>query len=263
MLTSPSNGRRLAGQAVVALIAATALPLTASWATVYVDVAASAPPITAAAAQLAATPQPATLAPTAAAAMTAAPTSAAAPAASYRTNQDGTITLAGGVRLDRGSTAFFANDTVLINGQVKPLEQLSPAERAQLRAVIVKSQAGTARERARLPQELVQMRREAERARSGELRREILRDREDLRRDLAEIDREADELRANGEDPEKRKAEMLRDLREAEAVDIDKQIREAIAEADPAKRIAELRADEQQMARMLAKLDQLDQLEQR
>ena len=79
-----------------------------------------------------------------------------------------------------------------------------------------------------------------------------------MRRDLAEIDSEAAEIRADGEDPEKRKAEILRDIREAQATDIDREIREAIEEADPRKREAELRAEEQQMARMLARLDQLE-----
>jgi hypothetical protein len=72
------------------------------------------------------------------------------------------------------------------------------------------------------------------------------------------VDSQADELRAEGEDPEKRKAEILRDLREAEAVDIDREIREAIESADPDRIVAELRAEEQQMSRMLARLDQLD-----
>ena len=168
------------------------------------------------------------------------------------------MTLAGGVKLGKGSTAFFANDDILINGKVKRLEQLTPAERSQIRATILKSQRGLVRDRAELPRELAEAKREADRARSGELKREHLRDIEDMRRDLAEIDSEAAEIRADGEDPEKRKAEILRDIRDAEATDIDKEIREAIAEANPRKREAELRAEEQQMARMLARLDQLD-----
>ena len=45
--------------------------------------------------------------------------------------------------------------------------------------------------RAELPHELAQLRREADRARSGEIRREYMRDIEDMRRDLAAIDAEA------------------------------------------------------------------------
>lgn len=260
MLTNPGNRRRLAGKALIALTAATALPLTASWATNYVDVPVGAvPPAPAGAAQGASAPladafdSPAPAAPT-----TATTASAPAPETPYEVNSDGTVTLAGGVRLDRGSTAFFANDDVLINGQVKRLEQLTSAERAQLRGVIVRSQRDLARDRARLPAELAELRREADRARSGEIRREHLRDIEDLRRELAEIDSAAAQLRAEGQDPAKRKAEILRDLRDAETTDIESEIREAIEEADPRKVEAELRFEEQQMARMLARLDQLD-----
>jgi beta-lactamase regulating signal transducer with metallopeptidase domain len=230
MLSCPGNGRRVTGKALIALTAAAALPLTASWATVYVDVPDAAP-------RGPATPTPATR---------------------VQENADGSVTLPGGVTLDKGSTAFFENDDVLINGKVKRLEQLTSEERSQLRATIIRSQRELAQERADLPRELAELQREADRARSGELRREFMRDREDLRRDLAEIDLEADELRAEGEDPEKMKAEILKDLREAEAVDIDREIREAIEAADPRKVEAELRTEEEQMARMLARLDQLD-----
>ena len=257
MLTRPSSNRRLAGNTLIAVAAATALPATASWATRYVDVAA--PPATVAGAEpIAASLPHASAVLTPEAAMIAAPASATASEPAYQENADGTVTLPGGVRLGRDSTAFFANDDILINGKVKRLEQLTPAERSKIRAVILKSQRDLARDRAELPKELAEAQREADRARGGELKREHLRDIEDMRRDLADIDSEAAEMRAEGEDPEKRKAEILRDIREAEATDIDREIREAIAEADPRKREAELRAEEQQMARMLARLDQLE-----
>ena len=257
MLTRPGPNRRFAGKALIAVAAATALPVTASWATRYVDVAA--PPATFAGAEPAAMPLPhgaAVLTPEAA--MIATPASANTSEPAYQENADGSVTLAGGVKLGKGSTAFFANDDILINGKVKRLEQLTPAERSQIRATILKSQRGLVRDRAELPRELAEAKREADRARSGELKREHLRDIEDMRRDLADIDAEAAEMRAEGEDPEKRKAEILRDIRDAEASDVDREIREAIEEADPRKREAELRAEEQQMARMLARLDQLE-----
>jgi hypothetical protein len=75
---------------------------------------------------------------------------------------------------------------------------------------------------------------------------------------LADVDSRAAELRAEGEDPEKEKAEILRDLREAEATDIAAEEREAIEENDPIRIEADIRWEEQQMARMRARLDQLD-----
>lgn len=258
MLTSQSTGRQMTGKVLIVLTAAAALPLTASWATRYVDIPGGAPLAPAAETQTAAMPQPnASAALTAVASIAAAPTSPAAPDTAVRENGDGTVTLAGGVTLDKGSVAFFANDDVLINGKVQRLEQLTPAERSRLRATILRSQRELARERAELPERLAEMRREIDRNRSGFYKREHLEDREDLLRDLAEIDSEAAELRANGEDPEKMKAEIRESLREVEAIDIDKEVREALAEADPDKIIAELRSEEEQMARMLARLEQL------
>jgi hypothetical protein len=251
MLTAPSTARRFAGKALIVLTAGAALPLTASRATDYVDVPA---------------PKPAPVEATAPAAAPAAVTTAVAPVAtapaaapeSYTENPDGSVTLSGGVVLDKGSTAFFGNDKVLNNGKVKSLDQLTPAERSKLRAAIAKSQQDLARERAELPRRLAEARQELERARSGLMKRDYQRDIEDMKRDLAEIDSEAADMRAAGEDPAKRKAEIERDLREAQSVDIDKEIAEAMRDSDPAKITGELRSAEDQMKRMLSRLDQLD-----
>ncbi len=250
MLTNPSAARRFAGKTLIVLAAGAALPLTATRATEYVDSPMSkAVPV-------------ATTAPAAANAPAAAiPAAAGTPAPtpeSYTENPDGTVTLSGGVKLGKDSTAFFANDNVLIDGKVKSLDQLTPAERSKLRAVIAKSQQDLARERAELPRRLAEARQELERARSGLMKRDYQRDIQDMKRDLAEIDLEAAEMRAAGEDPAKRKAEIERDLREAQSVDIDKEIAEAMRDADPAKITGELRSAEEQMKRMLTRLDQLD-----
>jgi hypothetical protein len=247
MLTSPSTGRRFAGKALIVLTAAAALPVTASRATDYVDMPAPVPATAPAA-------TPATLVP----AIAAAPTSAAAPDMTVRPNTDGTVTLAGGVKLDKGSTAFFGDDRILMNGKIMRVEDMTPAERAKLRSVIAKSQRDLVRERAELPARLAEARQELDRARSGLMKQDYLRDIEDMKRDLAEVDSEAAEMRADGEDPAKRKAEIERDLREAQSIDIDKEIREAIEDADPAKITGELQSAEQQMTRLLARLDQLE-----
>ena len=239
MLTSPSTGRRLAGKALIVVTAAAALPLTASRATEYVDVSApnSARAVPPDASRSIAAAIPAAIA-----------SAAPAPAA----NASLSMPDLGGVTLGRNDVAFMADDSVLIGGKRKTLEQLTAAERSRLRHAIASSQQDLVRDRERLP------RREADRARSGELRREHMRDIEEMRRDLAELDSRAAELRADGEDPAERKAEILRDLHEAEAEDIAAEEREAIEEADPNKIEGEIRAEEQQMARLLARLNQLE-----
>ena len=152
----------------------------------------------------------------------------------------------------------MGDDTILIDGTRKSIDQLTPAQRAKLRASIRESQANLAKERTELPARLAEAQHELDRLRNGDFKRELAQDREDLRRDLAEVDSEAAELRAHGEDPAKRKAEMLAALHELEAINIDKQVSEALEEANPAKIAAELSSAEQQMTRLLARLDQLN-----
>ena len=249
MLTTPSTARRIAGKALIALTAAAALPLTASRATEYVDVPAPARPAGTAVPAAAVAPVRIS-APLASAAVVSAPAPAAPGELPYPD--------LGNVSLGKNSLAFMGDDTILIDGTRKNLEQLSPAQRSRLRATILKSQAELAKERAELPGRLAEAQHELERVRSGEFKRELLRDREDLKRDLAEISSEAAELRAEGEDPAERKAEILADLRELDTMDIDKLVGEALQEANPARIAAELRSAEEQMARLLARLDQLD-----
>jgi hypothetical protein len=219
------------------------MPLTASRATQYVDVPAE---VAISHVKLAGTAMPA------AAALASATTAAPSGGGSLPYPD------LGGVSLGRNDVAFMADDTILIDGTRKSLDQLTPSQRSRLRTTILKSQAEQARERAELPQRLAEAERDANRARSGEMKREHLRDIEDMKRDLAELDSESAELRAEGEDPAKRKAEIVADLREAEATDIDQEIRETLEEANPARIAAELREEEQQMARLLARLNQLD-----
>lgn len=247
MLASPSSGRRIAGKALIAVTAAAALPLTASHATEYVDIAAPAMPATPGVISGPAIPVTAPIVAPAAAVQPAASTQASLPVPDL-----------GGVRLGRNDVGFMDDDTILISGQRKTVEQLNAAERARLRHAIASSQQDLVRDRDRLPRELAEAKREADRARSGELQREHLKEIEDMRRELAEVDSEAAQMRADGEDPEKRKAEILRDLRDAQAEDIAAEEREAIEEDNPAQRMAEIRAEEQQMQRLLDRLNRLD-----
>jgi hypothetical protein len=233
------------------------IPLTATRAVKYVDTVAPAAPTPHAAPLPAAPPSPvvrvASVAPVAAVAP-----AAAVPAAAPISSPDGSVRLPGGVTLGKGSVAFLANDQVIINGKVQRLEDLTPAERAKLRASIAKSQTDLQRERAELPSRLAEAKQQLDRIKNGDFRREIAENREDMLRDLAEIDKEAAELRAHGQNPEKLKAEIQRSLRETQAVDVEKEIREALVDLNPDKITAELREAEEQMARINNRLNQLD-----
>jgi bla regulator protein blaR1 len=256
MLASTGTRHQAAGKALIALAAAAVMPLTASRAVTYVDSPGSAQAPQARSGERAQMPALAALTPAAATQTELA--SAAAPETEPQVRADGSVVLAGGVILGRDSVAFFDDDRIVINGRIARVEQLTRGERARLRSVIIESQRRLQRERAGLPARLARAQRETDRIRSGAYARELLNEREDLRRDLAEIDAEAAELRANGEDPERMRAELRQSLREAEARDVDREVREALAEADPTRIAAELRAEEAQMERLLARLGQLD-----
>lgn len=253
MLTSPSTARRTAGKALIALTAAAALPLTASRATQYVDVPET-PPARAAAPAV----QPAAAPSDRNAAAMVVPAVATTPAAAPAASGDLPMPDLHGVTLGKDDVAFMDDDTIIIGGKRKTLEQLTPAQRAKLREELDRSKRDLARERTELPARLAEAREEIERARSGKMKADFERDLQDVRRDLAELDLNAAELRAAGENPAKRKAEIEQALREMQSIDIDKQVAEAMRDADPAKITAELRSAEQQMDRLSAKLDRLD-----
>lgn len=246
MLANPTSGRRVAGKLLIAASAAVALPATATRTTDYVPVPRS--PQAARPAIPVALAQPASL--------VASSATVEAPAA--RLNRDGSVTLPGGVTLGKGDIAFLADDSIIIRGKVKRMDQLTRAERSELRATLVRGRRELALEQAKLPSRLAEMRQEIERLRSGEVKRELLQARADFRRDLAEIESIAAELRADGEDPEQRKAEIRAALREIEAQDIDRMVREQLAEIDPDRIVAELREALQQNARMQARLQMLE-----
>lgn len=253
-ITNPS-ARRL-GFLCIGVGVLVGVPLTATRAVNYVDKVVPTAAVVSAAPTAQAMPALASQPTRQVAAI--APASATAPQARPTADPDGSVSLPGNVTLGKGDVAFLANDQIIMNGKVKRLEDMTPAERAQLRANIAKSQIDLQREREELPARLAEARQELDRIHSGDFKRELLQDREDMRRDLAEIDKEAAELRASGENPEKLKAEIQRSLREAEAIDVDKEIREALVDLDPAKIAAEVRDAEEQMVRITNRLDQLD-----
>lgn len=260
MTQLPNSRARKIGFLFIGASLAVGLPLTASRAVHYVDklqpeVMAAAIPMPVTASATSAVP----LVPIHAASLAAAQPVAAAEAQELpRANPDGTVTVARGVTIDRNSVAYMGDDRIIINGAIKRVEELTPAERSKLRTNIQRSLMDIQHERAELPARLAEAKREMDRIKSGEFERELKDNLADLKRDLAEIDREAAHLRAAGEDPEKLKAELLRDIREAEAVDVAKEIREAMVEFNPDQIVAEVREAEEQMHRLTAKLNQLD-----
>jgi len=249
MLTNPTASRRLAGRAMLFAAVAVALPLTATWAINYVDPPAPAAPATPAAV-------PASPATPAAQASAIAPVASLSPVAAVQAVH------AVAPRPDdidgEGSVSFIGKDTVRIHGKTKKWEELTPAERAEIRTRTDEARRQIKEQLARLPEELAQARHESERFRNGEFQREMAEAREGMKQAMASIEQQAAILRATGQDPEKLKADIRRSLSEVEKMDIDKIVRESLASVDPDKIRRSVESAAQSLDEIDAKLDRLD-----
>ncbi len=262
MLISPNPRRRLAGRFLIAAGLMTALPLTATWATRTVDRVAPTPPVP----PLAPLPASAPTAPKAPIAPFAAQ-AAVAPMAPDAPEVPDAIAPpappAPPVPPTRASSfnpdiSFIRNDSVRIHGKTKRWEDLSAAERSEIRADTAKARRQLDREVARLPQQMANASREVEKFRNGDFQREMANARVEIRQALAELDHNAPAIRAAGQDPEALKAQVRASLREVEKMDIDKMVRESLASINPDKIAADLSQARASLAQVEARLDRLD-----
>jgi bla regulator protein blaR1 len=237
MLSSPNSKRRFTGKALIAMTAIAALPLTATWATLYVDVPAPTAP-TAPLAPLAA--QPAALAPLA----PVAPTSPVAPMAP--------VAPVGNMQID--------GETMTINGQTKRWQDLTPAEREQIRRELDKARAelkNTHINRAEIEREVREAMSEVQLDKK-ELARDLAEARIDVAEAMREIDANAAQIRRAGHDPETIKAQVRASLKAVEAIDIEAITRQALAAVDPNVIAASLAAAETSIAQAEAEMERLE-----
>ena len=233
MTLNASKRTRAIGFTLVGAGLFLALPLTASRAIEYVDIAAPAPP-------KAPVAPAAPAAPMLLAAQIAPPAPPAPPA-------------------PRAQRIEMTNDdTVTINGVTKRWEDLTPQERARIRADIAKARADLHRELARIPSEMAKAQQEMAKFRNGEFQREMARAREDMRRALDEVDRSTRHLKASGVDAEQIKADIRRSLAEVEKIDVDRIVREAMASVDMDKIRADMATAGKSLDDIDARLDQHD-----
>lgn len=255
MLTNPTPSRRLAGKVVILGALVVAMPLTATWATQYVDIAAPGAPTAPSAAVAPQAPLP-PMAPLPVAVPAppippVAPLAPMAPMAPQIDSGDADVNFGNGI-------SFIGEDTVRINGKTKRWNELTPPERAEIRRETAKAKQQLDRETARLPEQMAQARREVKKFRNGEFQREMANARVEIRQALAEIDSNAAAIRAAGQNPEALKAQVRDSLREVENMDIDKMVRESLASIDPDKIAAQLAEAKASLARVESRLGQLD-----
>lgn len=289
MLISSNPRRRLAGKALVLGAVAVALPLTATWATLYVDrVAPAAPnhrlpsksPVAPLAALAPASPQPvaapaaplsplaslvaaiAPAAPAAPAAPSAVPAPAAPAAPSVRIHAPiaavATVNAVAQVAVAPQPDIAIDRDSIRINGTTKRFSQLTPQERAQVRNEMNRARIELARERANIPQRLEEARRHMEKFNNGEFEREMAQARREIEQAVREIDRNKHEMRRAGVDAERIKAQVRASLRDVQKIDVKRIQREAMASINPAQIESSLRDAERSLAEVEARLDRTD-----
>lgn len=284
MLISSNPRRRMAGKVLIAAAAAVALPLTATWATLYVDTIApvrplppTSPiaPVTAVSAlavrpvsALDAAPPVAPLTPLATAGAVTPPASPTplSPVAPLAPVAPARVAVAASASAHAVATAavhqptisFIGNDTVRINGVTKTWRQLTPAERAQIRNETNRAKIQLSRERAGMGRRLEQARREMVKFQNGEFEREMAEARRSVEESLREIEHNKADMRRAGVDVEKIRAQVRASLRDIHRVDVAKIKREAMAGLDPDKMEASLDEAEASLDRVEERLDETD-----
>jgi len=234
MLTNPSSGRRTTGRLMVLATLAVALPLTATRAIEYIDIPAPSVPLAAASASIA---HVAAVAQPAEPAAPAEPAEPAPPATPLNIDRDGII---------------------MFNGQQKQWRDLTPAEKAEIRASIARAKEDVAR--ARIDREEIrrEMRKAMDEARfdKEEFRRDMADARIEIEQAVREVDAHAADIRRAGQDPEQIKAQVRASLKAVEAIDVEAITRSAMASVDVEAAVA---AAEAGVAQAQAEIERLEQ----
>lgn len=224
MLTNPSAGRRLSGRLMVLATVAVALPLTATRAINYVDVTPPAVRPSPAVPTIAAVQPVPAVAPLAVPAP-AAPAAPAAPLAPVAP----AVPPAGGkaLHVDR-------DGKIHINGREKRWDELTPAEKAEIRRSIAHAKQELARTRINREEIQRDIREAMEdlRVDQEDMKRDLAEARQEIARAMREVDDNAVHIRRSGQDPEQIKASIRASMKSIENIDVDAIRRQAMASVD-------------------------------
>ena len=241
MLTNPTSGRRLTGRMMVLAAVAVALPLTATRAIDYVDVPSDPAPLAPAAPAAPVAPI-APVAPVAAVAPVApvAPVFSVHPARELNFDNDGTI---------------------LINGRTKRWNELTPAEKAEVRRAI----AHAKKEIARTHIDREQIRRDVSEAMSHAnfdkegLRRDLAEARAEIERAMRDVDGHVVDIRRSGQNPDEIRATIRASLKAVEAIDVEAITRQAMASVDHEAIEASIAAAEASVERAQSEIERIEE----
>jgi hypothetical protein len=241
MLRSPNPTRRTVGRLMVVSVIAVALPLTASRAVEYLDVA-----VPASAAVPAAHAVPAAASPVANVATPVVPAAAAAvaqPVAPARPVSPST-----GPRFNSGDMTIN-EDRVIIDGQSKRWEDLTPEERARVRAAVAKARESLANTHIDQAKILESVRNIPDRKRMEEIQREVQRAQANAAQAAQNINVNSADLRRWGINPEQLQANIRTALQSVQTIDMS-----SLATIDRDKIAADVSGAQQSMEKAKAEL---------
>ena len=242
MLKSSNPTQRLAGRLLVATAIAAALPLTASRAVDYVDIAA---------------PQP-----TAAIVHAAAPTPVLAASASQAANPSmrtevhpavsaGLAPAASTLNVDDNLT--ISGDLITIDGKTKRWEELTPAEKARVRSAVAKARASLANTHL---DEAKIMRDVASIPDGTQLQRQLARSQAEISESVRRMDEKAAQARAAGREPDQLEAAIRATLQSVQAIDLQNAAN-ALANVDRQKIASSVAGAQQSMEKAKTELARL------
>jgi hypothetical protein len=244
MLRSSTSNRRFAGRVLIVGAVAAALPLTASRAVEYVDLAVPAPAPRG-------TPSVVRAAPPTAVSVAAA---AVQPAAEPRL-----VVAAGpaaGPREIHGDLSING-DVITINGKTKRWENLTPTEKAQVRAAVAKARTALKTvhiDRDKIMREVASIPQKADMER---IRSDLARGQGNAAEALRRLEANRAAMEAAGEQPDAIEATVATALQSVQAVDL-RTVERSLATIDQRKIAKSVGNAEQAMRNAQAELDRLD-----
>ena len=202
MLRNPNPNRRAVGRIMVVSAIAIALPLTASRAVEYLDVAVPSP-------------APRAVSIVAAPVVTAAGAAAAVqPVAPARP-----VTSTSGPVLNSGDLTI-EEDRVIIDGQTKRWEELTPEERVRVRAAVASARTALANTHINEAQIREALRNVPDRKRMEDIRREVEQAQANAAEAANNISVNSEELRRWGVNPEQMAANIRAALQSVQGIDL-------------------------------------------
>lgn len=246
MLTSPNPGLRIAGRVIIIAGIAVALPLTASRAVDYVDIPVAPTPAIHAAQPVAAAA--AAAAPVAAASVIHAVPAALAVAAAPQPRKSSQM------RFD--DNLSISGDIITIDGQRKRWEELTPEQKARVRAAVAKARTELANvhiDRDRIMRSVASV---PDKVQMAKIRDDVARARSNVAESMRRLDAQREELRRAGEDPAAIQAELERARNSVQSVDMAA-IERSVAAVDPQKIAHDLDDAERGVQAARAELDRL------